>query len=115
MAIHPGQRRNQPPCPQLPKLMSPFGLPLRPGCGAGAPVPAERQASLTARYTGKQGAPYDSAGDGVVRGPGQQIEGAVSDRDPLASEERFKPPAFAAAWPGRFQPLCRAALLPVPP
>jgi len=28
----------------LPKLMSIVGLPLRPGCGAGAPVPAERQA-----------------------------------------------------------------------
>lgn len=30
--------------PKLPKLMSAVGLPLRPGCGAGAPVPAERQA-----------------------------------------------------------------------
>lgn len=46
-----------PEVPQLPKLMSSredepcllcpstehTGLPLRPGCGAGAPVPAERQ------------------------------------------------------------------------
>ncbi len=37
MSSHAGQLRASQPAPGR------FGLPLRPGCGAGAPVPAERQ------------------------------------------------------------------------
>lgn len=58
--------------------------------------------------------PVRQRGGRCRTGPDQQIEGADSDRDQLASEERFRPLALAASWPRAFQPLCRATRLQVP-
>lgn len=71
-------------CPARPQVIAAaradvsFGLPLRPGCGAGAPVPAGRQAEVHAGGRRNVGVPYGSAGERCRTGAGRLIAGVRS-------------------------------------
>lgn len=86
---------------------------VRPGCGAGAPVPAERQAEK--RVRGQRRAPCCSAEAQCRKGPGRLIAGLCSNRAQPALEERFRPQALPDGWSKAVRPSCRVVPLPVLP
>lgn len=88
VAVRTGQHPNPPRMPAASQADVTSRSAARPGCGAGAPVPAERQTSQV-HQDSKQ--PRTTAlGERCSTGPGQLIAGARSDRGQLAFEKRFR-------------------------